>query len=148
MRVKNPRDLASSLVVLAVGLFFIVNGLSYPMGSAMRMGAGFYPVLLGIIAVGLGLILLVPALTREGRLEPVAWRPFLAISAAIAAFALTLRTLGVAPAIFATVVVSAFADRTARPLSTIVVAIAIVTGTWLVFIKGLGIPLPLYRMPF
>jgi hypothetical protein len=147
MRVKNPRDLASSLVVLAVGLFFIFNGMNYAMGTSTRMGPGFYPVLLGIIAVILALILLVPALTREGHLEPVAWRPFLAVSAAIAAFALTLRTLGVAPAIFATVVVSAFADRTARPLSTIVVAIAIVAGTWLVFIKGLGIPLPLFRMP-
>jgi hypothetical protein len=147
MRVRNPRDLASSLVVFAAGLFFIVNGLNYAMGSAARMGPGFYPVLLGVIAVILAVILLVPALTREGHLEPVAWRPFLAVSAAIAAFALTLRSFGIAPAIFATVIVSAMADRTARPLSTLAVAAAIVGGTWLVFIKGLGIPLPLYRMP-
>jgi len=148
MRVRNPRDLTSSLVVFAAGLFFIVNGLNYSMGSPTRMGPGFYPVLLGAIAVILALILLVPALTREGHLEPIAWRPFLAVSVAIAAFALTLRTLGVGPAIFATVVVSAFADRTARPLSTIFVAVAIVAGTWLVFIKGLGIPLPLFRAPY
>ncbi|HEX2255920.1 MAG TPA: tripartite tricarboxylate transporter TctB family protein [Afifellaceae bacterium] len=148
MRVRNSRDLASSLIVLAAGLFFIVNGLSHPMGTTTRMGAGFYPVLLGVIAVILAAFLLVPALTRDGHVEPLAWRPFLAVSAAIAAFALTLRTLGVAPAIFATVLVSAFADRTARPRSTVIVAIGIVIGTWLIFIRGLGIPLPLFRMPF
>ena len=148
MRVRNPRDLASSLLVFAAGLFFIVNGLSYPLGTPMRMGAGFYPVLLGIIAILLAALLLVPALTREGRVDAFAWRPFAAVSASVAGFALTLPVAGIAPAIVVTVLVSALADRTARPVSTLVLAAALVVGSWLVFMKGLGMPLYLVRNPF
>lgn len=148
MRLRNPRDLASSLIVFAAGLFFIIHGLSYPLGTTMRMGAGFYPVLLGIIAVLLAALLLVPALTREGHIDAFAGRPFAAVSASVAGFALTLPVAGLAPAVVVTVLISAVADRTARPLSTLVLATALVVGSWLIFMKGLGMPFYLFRNPF
>lgn len=145
---NNPKDLIAAAVVFAVGLFWVAHGLSYPMGSMVRMGSGFFPVVLGVATLVLAGFLLLQALAVDDRIEPILWRPFAAVTASIAAFGLALAWFGMGPAILATVVISSLADRASRPLGTIVLAIGLMIAVWLVFILGLGMTLPLFRNPF
>jgi hypothetical protein len=146
--IRNPKDLIAAAAVFAVGLFWVVHGLSYPMGTMVRMGSGFFPVVLGVTILVLAVFLLLQALAVDDRLEPILWRPFAAVSASIAAFGLALAWLGMGPAILATVVISSLADRASRPMGTIILAIGLMIAIWLVFILGLGMTIPLFRNPF
>lgn len=146
--IRNPKDTIGAALSFLAGLIWLVHGLSYPMGSMVRMGSGFFPVLLGAVTIILSGFLLIRAVTVEDSLEPVLWRPFAAICAALAAFGIVLLWFGLGPAIVATVLISSLADPSSRPLGTVVLAAVLTIGTWLIFIVGLGMTVPLFRAPF
>jgi hypothetical protein len=148
LRLTNPRDLVAAALVLGVGLYFVIHGFSYPMGTARRMGAGFFPVVLGFIACGLSLPLALRAFTVEAQGERPAVRAFLAVCGGILVFALAMPTLGLAPAAALTAVAAAAGDRGARPVETAILAVALAAATWGIFILGLGLPIPALRSPF
>jgi hypothetical protein len=141
VRLTNPRDLVAAALVLGVGLLFVVHGFSYPMGSARRMGAGFFPVLLGILAMGLSLPLALRAFTVVETAERAAWRPFLAVVGGVAAFAAALPTLGLGPALVLTVMLATLGDERPRLVDAAMLAVGLAVGAWAIFIVGLGLPI-------
>lgn len=142
------QNILGGLALLAIGGFFLSGALEMPLGTARRMGPGYFPAMLAIIIIVLGLVILLPAFLRQGELPRPAWRPFLAVLASVAAFALTMRPLGLIPAVVATVLVSAVADRNSRPLAAIVLAAALALASWVIFVFALGLPLTVFRAPF
>ena len=144
----NAKGIIGALALFGAGLFFVLHGLSYPLGTMSRMGPGYYPVLLGIVAIGLSLLMLCAAKSESARLPAIAWRPLGAVLGAILAVMLTIRLLGLVPAIMLTVFISGLADRRSRPRETLLLAASLAFGAWLVFSKGLGMPMPVFRWPF
>jgi hypothetical protein len=122
--------------------FFI--GRDYPMGSAMRMGPGYFPTILGSLLALLGLAILVRGAVGAATPPPsFSLKPLVLILAAVAAFALTVERLGIIAAVLLVVLVSALAGERFRwrevlPLALIMVALAV--G---LFTKGLGLPFQL-----
>ena len=55
MRLRNARDLLAGLLFLAFGLAFLLVAQNYPLGSARRMGPAYFPVVLSLILIGVGL---------------------------------------------------------------------------------------------
>lgn len=148
MREIDRTDLASGLLVAAVGLFFFIGAQEYRMGTAARMGPGFVPYWLGATAMFLGGLIAFGAIGRRGALPGLSWRPLLAIAAAVAIFALVLPRFGLAPATFATTIVAMLGNYDARARTIAVTAIAITILCWIVFIALLGLPIPALRSPF
>lgn len=168
----GARDLLAGLVVMALGGFVVWHGLGYRLGTVSRMGPGFFPVMLGWLTVALGALLVAsaligPALGRwfgasglgasgaeageeAGRwgLPRVAWRPLLAVLAAIGCFALLLRLVGLLPAIAVTVAVASLGDRAVRLHEVALVGLGAVVGAWAIFHVGLGLTVPILRWPF
>jgi hypothetical protein len=144
------RDILGGLLLIALGLFFALYGTAeYPIGELRRMGPGFFPVALGYVLVGLGVLLVLPALRpTTDRLDPFAWRVFVAVMAAIAAFALVLPRLGMVPATIVLTVVSAFAEFRVYPFRIAVLAVALSFVAVLIFTWGLGVPVPAFRWGF
>jgi hypothetical protein len=55
MQIKRPKDFWAGLMFMGFGLFAVVWSLThYQMGSAVRMGPGYFPVLLGGLLAVLG----------------------------------------------------------------------------------------------
>ncbi|MHB8493814.1 MAG: tripartite tricarboxylate transporter TctB family protein [Casimicrobiaceae bacterium] len=54
LRIRHPKDFWSGALFIAVGVGAIVLGSKYTLGSAARMGPGYFPRLLGILLVALG----------------------------------------------------------------------------------------------
>ncbi len=142
------QDVIGGLLLLGIGIFFLAEALDMRIGSARRMGPGYYPMVLGGFAIFLSVLIIIPALRRSGRLQRIAWRPMIAVMASILAFALVMPRAGLLPAVFATVVVASFGDVKSRLWQTILLAAGLAAATWLIFIYGLGLPLVVYRLPF
>ena len=55
----NKRDRIAAVVLICIGIFIIVESLKLPLGEFHMPGAGFMPLVLGIIMLGLSIAYLV-----------------------------------------------------------------------------------------
>lgn len=140
----DPNDLFSGLLLVLLGSGYLYTAFQYGLGTATRMGGGFFPMLIGIgmIIAGLGV-----AAQSFGRVAPIAlpdWRPLLAVLAGILVFGLTIRRFGLLPAVALTTAVLTLGDEESRLPATLVLVVGVTLLIWLVFIQALGLAIPLW----
>ena len=135
-------ELLGAAFVLLLGALVIFIASDYPMGTLNRMGTGYFPMILGVLLLIVGAVLLLEVFTveRETR-APFPFRPMVMVSLGIMAFACLVETLGLVAATVALVAVSSLAESPLRPVTTLIIAVAMSIIGVLVFIKGLGLPL-------
>lgn len=150
MAQRNYTDIIAGGLIIAFGVATAIYAQRYSMGNATRMGPGYFPTVLGWLLAVLGLLVLLPALRRqgEGRWPEVHWRPLFAILAGIGAFGLTVREFGIVPATFLLVGIAVFAQHRVRLGHTLALCAGISVLGVLVFIQGLGVILPIFNWPF
>lgn len=141
---KDLHDIIGGLLMLAIGLFAAIKGQEYEFGVLQRMGPGYFPVVLGTMLAIMGLIIAVPAFFRSGSAVQVAWKSFLLIMASIVVFALTLKSLGIVVATALSVVVSSLADNETRWKGRLLIAAGVALLTYVIFIMGLSMVLPVW----
>ena len=142
MRDKDVRDIIGGLGMAAVGLFAVVYGQRYEFGDLNRMGPGYFPVVLGLLLAGLGVLIALPAFFRRGEPVTVAWKTFGLVMTSLLVFASTLKLLGLVLASALAVLVASLADNTPGWKWRIATAAGIALVTWVVFKLGLGMVLP------
>jgi Tripartite tricarboxylate transporter TctB family len=140
-------DLVAGLIVAAIGGWFLVGAFDYRIGTVVRMGPGYLPLVLGIITVILGLLILLLSLGRDGSLPVPSPRAALAVLGSIASFALLLPRIGLIPAVVVAVLIATRGDRDARLKVPLILAAAVAAVSWLVFVELLGMPMPAFRLP-
>jgi hypothetical protein len=145
MRIRGPRDFWAGAIYLALAIAVILIGQNYPQGTSARMGPGYFPSVLGSVLAVLGLVSVGRAFLRPG--EPIsgfAWRPLTLVLGAIALFGLLLPRAGLLIALACLIVVGALASRSLRLDATSIAAlVGLVAFCAIVFVKGLGVPMPL-----
>ena len=57
IRISNPKDFWAGALFVAIGVGTIILGSRYTLGSAARMGPGYFPRILGILLIVLGAVL-------------------------------------------------------------------------------------------
>jgi hypothetical protein len=145
MQLKNPKDFWAGVMFASVGFGFaiIVKVFEYPMGSAVRMGAGYFPYVLGWILGVLGLIIIAKALVSQGGpVSKFAWRPIFWVLLAVCIFGLTVKHIGMVLAIYILVLVSAFGGHEFKWKEQLIAATVLAIGCVLVFKIGLKLPFP------
>ncbi|GHG35497.1 tripartite tricarboxylate transporter TctB family protein [Paracoccus aerius] len=144
--IEKSRDLVGGVVVMALGAGFLLSARALPFGSSGKMGPGYFPIILSVILIALGGALAIAALRRsssEGSFGHIAWRGVLLVVGAVIFFGLAMEGLGLAPALFAVVLAAAAASRYARVRTGLPLAIGLAAFCSLLFIKALGMPMPL-----
>jgi hypothetical protein len=145
MKIKAPRDFWAGLMFIAFGLFFlIVAQMNYQMGTAVRMGPGYFPTVLGGMLAVLGGVVLFGSFALEG--APVAkfhFRPLLFILVSSLAFAYLLKPLGLVLASAALIFISAFGGHEFRWKEVTILTGVLIVFSVLVFVKGLTLPFPI-----
>jgi len=145
MKIRNQKDFFSGLLFIAIGAFFAVFSRKYDIGTAKEIGPGYFPLILGIVLIFLGLIVSVKSLIAHGEkvgLDMWHWRPILLLSMAIIGFAFAMPTMGFLIAVAILVAVSIFAYSGNRSLKEIfLVTVGFTTFAWLIFVVGLGLNL-------
>lgn len=144
MRLRSQRDFGAGLMFIAFGIAAILIARDYPMGSAMRMGPGYFPTYLGALMIVIGAVMTGRGFRLEGEpIGQVGWRPLLWLSAAFAAFGLLIEGAGFVFALLALIVASSLAGRDTRPLELMVLIVVLIAGSIGLFIYGLELP---YRL--
>ncbi|EJC81121.1 Tripartite tricarboxylate transporter TctB family [Rhizobium leguminosarum bv. trifolii WSM2297] len=126
---------------VATGAFFALQSLGLDLGTAVRMGPGYFPLVLACVLVLLGAIIFIQALRVEGEpIDPFAWRGMLFILPAPVFFGLTVRGLGFAPALFFTAFIACFASQKMNVFFAIILSLLLTVFSVAVFSYGLGLP--------
>jgi hypothetical protein len=147
-------DLLAGLIFVAFGLAFAATSLSYELGTPLRMGPGYFPLVLGGILVVLGVLIvgkgLVAGAGEEGRLGSIPWRALVLIVLALLFFGLTVRGLGVVPATAVTVLLTALASHRTGILAAVAIAAGLTVLCVLIFVLALQLRLPVFGpwLPF
>jgi putative tricarboxylic transport membrane protein len=142
--IRHPKDFWSGLMFTGVGLAAVGLGRDYSMGTATRMGPAYFPTALGMVLTLIGIALVIHSLLQPG--EPIghlAIGPLGMILGATVLFGIALRGAGLVPAIALLVVGSACASREFRWASALGLAVGLAGFGALVFVKLLGLPIPL-----
>jgi hypothetical protein len=147
-------DLLAGLIFVAFGLAFAITSLRYELGTPLRMGPGYFPLVLGGILVVLGLLIVgkgvIASASDEGRLGSVPWRALLLIVLAVLFFGLTVRGLGVVPATAVSALLTALASNRTGILAAVAIAAGLTVLCVLVFLLALQLRLPMFGpwLPF
>ncbi len=142
--IRSPKDFCAGLIYLAIGLCAIYIGRELPMGTALKMGPAYFPAVLGWLLSFIGLISLIRSFLQQGEPIPAfAWKPLLLITGATVVFGLLVRNAGLLIALPLFIIMTAFASSKFRWGPTLVLATVATALCALVFVKGLGVPLPL-----
>ena len=144
---KNPKDFWSGVMFAVIGFAFaiIVKVYDYPMGSASRMGAGYFPFVLGNIMGVIGLVVIAQALlTSGGPISKFAWRPLFWVLLAFVIFGLTAKFLGLVIAILLLVVISSYGGHEHKWKEAIISSVILAVTSIAVFVYGLKLPFPIW----
>ena len=145
MKIKSQQDLWAGLMFVGFGLFFVlVASLNYQMGSAVRMGPAYFPVVLGGILIFLGVLVLIDAVVEEGPdVSKFHFRPLIFIAISSLAFAYLLKPLGLVLASVLLIFISAYGGHEFKWKEVAVMAVVLVIFSVLVFVKALALPFPI-----
>jgi putative tricarboxylic transport membrane protein len=142
--IGESKDFWSGVIFLGVGVAFVGLGRHYPMGTTMRMGPGYFPMVLGGLLASIGFILMVRALLRPGPgVGRLANNKVALVTLSNVLFALLLRRLGLAAALILLVVVSAYASKRFRWPVALTLAVGLAVGSSIIFVWLLGLPIPI-----
>ena len=145
MRIRHPKDFYAGVVFIAFGVAAIAIATHYSLGSAARMGPGYFPRVLGILLILLGAGLSVRALKIKG--EPLPkwhWKPTLIVLGSVVAFGLLVTRLGLVVSTIGLVIAASAASREFRPKEAIVSGILLAALSVGIFVIGLKLQLPIW----
>jgi Tripartite tricarboxylate transporter TctB family len=140
---RNPKDFWTGLIYIFFGSTVILIARNYGMGTAVRMGPAYFPTILGGLLLGIGAIAVIRSFVVPG--TPVgsfAFKGLLLVSLSVLLFGFIVRGAGLAVALPLLVIISALASERFLWRPTLIMAAGLTVFCVLVFLKGLGIPLP------
>lgn len=145
MRFRGTKDFYGGLVLVFFGLLAVVISRSYPMGTAMHMGPGSFPRIIGICLILLGLFIAIRGLLTAGE-EVKGWavRPLVMVLAAVVAFAFMVQPFGVVLATLALVAVSCLGGWEFHLREVVVLFLSLAILAVGLFIYGVGLPLKVW----
>jgi Tripartite tricarboxylate transporter TctB family len=135
-------DAVAGLVFILFGLLFGVQSLGLEIGTAFRMGPGYFPLVLSGLLLLLGAGIIVSAVRGTGGegVGILAWRGAFFILPAPIFFGITVRGLGFVPAVFLTTLIAALASLKMQLHWALALAGVVTLFATLVFSYGLGLP--------
>lgn len=147
MRIKSQKDFWSGVMFVVIGISFAWGATSYTFGSSARPGPGYFPLGLGVLLALLGALVLFKALTIETEggdpVGAIAWRPLCLIVGAVALSAV-LPKLGMVATLPLVIIVASLAGDEFHWRDVLITSVVLTVGSWLVFVKGLSLTIPLW----
>ena len=151
MRIRNKRDFWSGVLFSSAGILFAAFSQQYEMGTLSRMGPGWFPTALGLLLVLLGAIVLSGSLSANAtqiELPTFRWRELLLILGGVGAFAALVPSMGLVLSAVLLLFIAAIASHEFRFGETVISILVLVSLSYLVFVRGLGLQLPTWPTAF
>jgi len=141
--IRHPKDFWTGAIFLFFGLAAVFIGQDYPFGTASRMGPAYFPTVLGSLLALVGLAAVVRSLVRPGEaVDKFYVKEIVLILSAILLFGFLMRRAGLVPATLVLILLSAYASPSFRWGGTLLLAAGLAAFAFVVFVKILGLPMP------
>ena len=141
---RNPKDFWTGLLYIFFGASAIFIARDYNMGTALRMGPAFFPTILGAVLAVIGAIAVIRSFLAPGTpIGGFSFKGLVLVTLSVVVYGFLVRGVGLVVALPLLVIISAYASTRFRWRTTLVMAAALTIFCALVFVKGLGIPLPI-----
>ena len=147
-RLRAPQDLVAGASLVALAVFALWSSATLDTGTLRAMGPGMLPRAVSVLVGAAGLALVVLSFVRHG--EPLGRWPLrgpLFVALGVVAFALTIRTVGLAVAGPLVALVSGAASPETRWRELAVFAVAITALCIVLFRFALRLPIPILILP-
>lgn len=141
---NNAKDFLTGVIYVIVGVVAALLSRDYGMGSAVKMGPGYFPTILSGLLVVIGAVSIVRSFLKSGApLGSIAWKGLFLVTAATVLFGLVVRGAGLVIALPILVLVASVASARFRWHHVLAMAAGVTVFCILVFQIGLGVPLPI-----
>ncbi|MBB3221606.1 tripartite tricarboxylate transporter TctB family protein [Pseudoduganella umbonata] len=140
MYIRNQQDFWAGVMFVAFGAFFASVGTEYDFGSAAQMGPGYFPTILGVILVLVGLKVSVGSLSKKAARQAVnkfAFSKLLLILGPVVLFGVLLEHLGLVPCLLLLVGISSYGSDEFTWRATIINAAVLSALCLFVFVYAL-----------
>ncbi len=156
MKLASQKDFYSGLMFTIVGIVFAVGATNFTVGSAARMGPGYFPLLLGILLAILGVVVTLQSFKSKAvdgdPIGSFAWRPLGFIIGANLAFgvllvgvpALGIPAFGMIIAIYALVLIGGYARPNSSIKESLILATILAVGSYFAFVYALNLQFPVW----
>jgi hypothetical protein len=148
LKIKSEKDFWSGLMFIAIGVGFAWGASNYSFGSAARPGPAYFPFGLGVILAVLGLFVLFKGLTLDvpggDKIGGWPFKPWIVILGAVVIFGLALPRLGMIITLPLLIGIASLASGEFHWKEVLINVVVLTLGCWLVFIKGLGLTIPVW----
>jgi hypothetical protein len=145
MTLRRSKDFWSGIIFLSFAAVAVLAARGYSMGTAGRMGPGYFPMALGIVLGLLGLLILARSVVLgNGGVSALKLRPLIVLTAAVCLFGLAIERLGLVVTLVAVIALSAAASRESRPLEVAALAAALTAFSVGIFVYALRLPLAVW----
>lgn len=142
----NDIDVLNGLIFAGLGGGVVYVSTSYDFGTVARMGPGFFPRVLGVLLIGLGIVIASRGfLTPRAKLTIERLRPIFAIGGSLIAFGWILPRFGFVPALIASCLLAMAAIQRSSLKEMVLLPLVLCVFCSLVFIYGLGLAIPLAK---
>jgi hypothetical protein len=143
---RNNRDFWAGIFYIALGAIGMWMARDYPFGSALRMGPGYFPSVLGGLMIAFGVAVLLMGVKNNEKIKPgFSWRALIVLPIATVVFGVTMEEAGFIPALMLLIPVSAAASKEFNWLEVLLLTVGLTLLSLAVFIWGLGLPYPMIK---
>jgi hypothetical protein len=130
---KN-KDFWAGMMLIGIGAGAMFISRDYRFGSALRMGPGFFPTVLGGLLIAFGICIVAVGL-RSGE----------KIQGSLSLRALVMQVAGFIPALVVLVFMSAASGREFKLMEVLLLTVVLTAASAALFIWGLGLPYALIK---
>lgn len=143
---RNNRDFLAGLLYIFTGALAILMALDYPFGSALRMGPGYFPRVLGGIMIAFGIAVLLMGVKNNEKIKGF-WsiRALIILPLSAVVFGVLMEYAGFIPALAALIPVAAASGKEFKWLEILLLTVGLIVVSLGIFIWGLGLPYPMIK---
>jgi hypothetical protein len=145
MQIKNTKDFWAGVIFVFFGIASTVLATNHQIGTAARMGPGYFPFVLGGMMTVLGLIILGKSLTphaRAERITPIHFRPVFFVLLAVVLFGLLLLSFGLVFSTVTLVMLSSLASYEFKLRDAVINSVVLLIISLALFVYFLKIQAP------
>jgi hypothetical protein len=143
---RYNRDFFAGLLYIVTGTVAIIIARDYPFGSALRMGPGYFPTVLGGIMIAFGVAVMMMGVKNNEKIKPHwSFRALIVLPIATVVFGVMMEEAGFIPALLVLVPFAASAGREFKIVEVALLMIGLTILSTALFIYGLGLPYPLIK---
>jgi hypothetical protein len=146
LELRRNKDFWAGMMLLGIGVAAMFISRDYRFGSALRMGPGFFPTILGGILSAFGICVMAVGLRSGEKIQgSLSLRAFVLLPLSLVLFGILMQVAGFIPALVALVFVSAASGREFKLIEVLLLTVALTVSSVALFIWGLGLPYPLIK---